>query len=98
MARSLEFAEPSSEVFKVDRVRLVELRVAGESVTAEMIRVVFDHPLALVLVEARVTRASAAPGATAVFLAPAMGPAPAQLAGPTDHSGSPPRASGRASR
>src|SRR5207244_9596684 len=90
MPRGLKFRQATAEVLQVDRGRWVHMRMAGEPVSPEVIRVVLDHPLTLVFVEPCVPRAAASTGPATVLLAATVRAAAPQLARPRDHP-SPPR-------
>src|SRR2546423_3247705 len=90
MACRLKFRQATAEVLQVDRGRWVHLRMAREPVSPEVIRVVLDHPLALVFVEPGVPGAAPSTGAATVLLAATVRAAAPQLARPRDHP-SPPR-------
>src|SRR5438309_8059433 len=98
MALGLEFRQATDDVFEIDRSRGVHLRMAGEPMSAEVIRVVLDHPLALVFVEPGVPRAAASAGAATVLLAATVRAAAPQLARPRDHPSPPRRPSAAAVR
>src|SRR5947208_15349226 len=98
MARGLNFRQATAKVLQVDRGRWVHLRVAREPVSPEVIRVVLDHPLALVFVEPGVPGAAATTGPATVLLAAAVRAAAPQLARPRDHPSPPPRPSAGAVR
>src|SRR5438034_10407579 len=95
VAGGFEFGDPPCEVLEVDRVRLARLRVSGEAVPSEVIRVVLDHPLEFVFVKARHAGATSATGAAPVLLAAAVRATPAQLPRPRDHRSPPRRACAR---
>src|SRR5437016_7187527 len=98
MPRGLKFRQATAKVLQVDRGRWVLLRVAREPVSPEVIRVVLDHPLALVFVEPGVPRAAASAGAATVLLASTVRAAAPLLARPRDHPSPPRRPSAAAVR
>ena len=98
MARRLKFRQAMAEVLQVDCGRWVHLRMAREPVSPEVIRIVLDHPLALVFVEPGVTRAAASAGTAAVLLTATVRAAAPQLARPRDHPSPPRRPSAAAVR
>src|SRR5438445_3428207 len=98
MACRLKCRQATAEVLQVDCGRWVHLRVAREPVSPEVIRVVLDHPLALVFVEPGVPRAAASAGAATVLLPATVRAAAPQLARPSDHPSPPRRPSAAAIR
>src|SRR3990170_4280563 len=81
-----ERVEAPLHVLDVDRVRApLPVVMADEPVPPEVVRIVDEHPLELVLVEAGVPRPPAVPVPAPVLLPAPVRPAPAELLRPADH-------------